>query len=113
MPLVLSTLLVGFIALAAAFLAAAWQSPSRAKWLGIASIAAAAPFFFWLGSFAEQFGAGQCYSNAIASVANSVEHTTAPADLAKQIRDLPMHGYETSCPEVEKAAKSLPNAKTP
>lgn len=114
MPVLLfPTLLIGYLVLATAFTVAAWKVPPRAKWLGLASIGAAAPFFLWLGSFAEQFGAGQCYSRTVAMIANSVEHTNAPAELAKQIRSLPMHGYETSCAEVETAARELPNAKAP
>ena len=111
--LLLPALLIGYVVFAALFISATWKSPARAKWLGLASIAAAAPFFMWLGSFAEQFGAGQCYSNTFGMIANAVESTSAPADLGQQIRALPMHGYETNCSEVEAAAKTLPNAKAP
>ena len=111
--LLLPALLIGYVVLAALFVAATWKSPARAKWLGLASIAAAAPLFLWIGSFAEQFGAGQCYSSAIGMIANAVENSNSPAELGKQIRALPLRGYETSCSEVESAAKALPNAKAP
>ena len=65
--------LVGYLALAVAFIAVAWKAPVCSKWLGLASIAAVAPFFLWLGSFAEQFDAGQCYSRALGMIATSVE----------------------------------------
>lgn len=111
--LLLLALLIGYVGLAILFVVVAWQSPARAKWFGLASIAAAAPFFLWLGSFAEKFDAGQCYSSAVTMIANAVEHTGAPAELGKQIRSLPMRGYETSCAEVKSAAKGLPHAKAP
>ncbi len=111
--LLLPALLIGYVALSALFTAAVWQASARAKWLGLAALAASAPLFFWLGSFAEQFGAGQCYSNAMSMIASAVEHTNEPAELAKQLRKLPLHGYETSCSEVEAAAKGLPNANAP
>jgi hypothetical protein len=108
---VLPALIIGYIALGVAFVIMAWQSPFRAKWLGLAAIGLAAPFFLWLGIFTEQFGAGQCYSNAIGMIANAVERTDAPVELAKRIRALPMHGYETNCLEVEAAVRELPHAK--
>jgi hypothetical protein len=113
MAAMLPFLLIGYIALAVAFIAVAWKAPARSKWLGLASIAAAAPFFLWLGSFAEPFDAGQCYSRALGMIATSVERTDAPAELGQRIRSLPLHGYETSCAEVEAAARELPNAKAP
>lgn len=111
--LLLLTLFVGYIAFAIAFVVIAWKSPPRAKWGGLAAIAAAAPFFIWLGAFGEQFGAGQCYSNTFSMIGNAVERTDAPVVLAKKIRALPFHGYETNCTEVEAAAKELPNASAP
>lgn len=107
----LSVLIIGYVALGIAFVTVAWRATPGAKWLGLAAIAAAAPFFFWMGSFAEQFGAGQCYSSVVGMIANAIERTDAPAELGKKIRGLPMRGYETSCSEVEMAAQGLPNAK--
>lgn len=106
-------LLIGYIVMVGIFLATVWGSTRRAKWLGIATITAAAPFFYWLGAFSEQFGAGQCYSNAINMIANAVEATDSPQALSKQIRDLPTHGYETVCSQVEEASRKLPNAGMP
>lgn len=111
--LLLLVLVAGVLLLAAAFLAAMMGPPRRAKWLGLATIAASAPFFFWLGTFAERFGAGQCYSSAMGLVANAVDATDSPEDLAKRLRALPMRGYETYCPEVEAAARQLPSAGSP
>ena len=111
--MLLLVLPIGFFVLALLFIAAVWTAPRRTKWLGIATIAAAAPFFFWLGAFSEQFGAGQCYSNAMGMIANAVEQTGSPQELSKKIRDLPMHGYETVCSDVEAAAAGLPNAGAP
>ncbi|WP_144898055.1 hypothetical protein [Luteimonas cucumeris] len=111
--LLLLVLPIGFFVLALLFIVAVWTAPRRAKWLGLATIAAAAPFFFWLGAFSEQFGAGQCYSNAIGMIANAVEQTDSPSDLAEKLRALPLHGYETSCPQVEAAARQLPNVGAP
>lgn len=52
---------------------------------------------------------GQCYSTVMGSVATSVEQTSSPKDLAARIRELPMHGYETVCDDVERAARRLPD----
>jgi hypothetical protein len=109
----LFALLIGYIIMAAVFLGAAWGANRRAKWLGLAVLAASAPFFFWAGSFAEQFGAGQCYSNAVGMIANAVERTDSPRQLAQDLRALPMHGYETSCSEVETATSRLKNSVAP
>lgn len=111
--LLIFTLFIGYLAFAIAFVLIAWRSPARAKWGGLAAIAAAAPFFIWLGAFGEQFGAGQCYSKTFSMIGNAVERTDAPVELAKKIRALPFRGYETSCSEVEAAAKDLPNASAP
>jgi hypothetical protein len=105
--------LIAYLGLAAMFMLAAWNTNSRAKWLGLAAIAAAAPGLFWMGAFAEQFGAGQCYTAAVHMIANAVERTDSPKILAEKIRVLPMHGYETFCSEVEAAARALPNATAP
>ena len=111
--LLLLALLIGCVVMAAAFLVAAWKAPRTAKWFGFLAIVISAPFFYWLGAFSEQFGAGQCYSNAMNMVANAVERTGTPQKLAEQLRTLPMRGYETNCSEVEAAAKKLPNAGAP
>ncbi|HLO94888.1 MAG TPA: hypothetical protein VK195_11260 [Burkholderiaceae bacterium] len=108
--LLINVLLIGYVALAAAFTTLAWRAPVRAKWLGLAAIAAAAPFFAWLGAFSEQFGAGQCYSGVMNKVANAVEHADSSAAVAEQIRALPLRGYETDCAEVDAAARRLPHA---
>jgi hypothetical protein len=82
----------------------------RARWLGLATLLAAAPFFVWIGSFGEQFETGQCYSRVNEYVARAVERTDAPQALAEKIEALPFRGYETACSEVEAAARELPNA---
>lgn len=103
-------LLIGFCVMAVVFLLASRGVSRRGAWLGLAAIVLAAPFFFWLGAFSEQFTAGQCYSSAIHSIANAVAATDDPAALAGKIRALPLHGYETSCVQVEAAAVKLPHA---
>ena len=105
--------LVGYVVMAAVFLLATTGSPRRIKWLGLAAIVASAPFFYWLGSFSEQATSGLCYSAVVEGIGNSVEQTNSPKTLAKQIRELPMRGYETSCPEVEQAARQLPGQNAP
>ncbi len=105
-------LLAGYLIFAAIFLGLDWRSTRHAKWGGLAAIAAAAPVFFWLGAFGEQFGAGLCYSEVVHAIAGAVEASQDPGATARQIRDLPMHGYETSCAEVEAAARKLPGAGT-
>ena len=111
--LLLPLALTGYVVLSVAFLIAARQASLRARLLGIAAIAAAAPFFLVLGIFFEQFGSGQCYSRSIAMIANAVEKTQAPVELAQRLRALPLHGYETVCSEVEAASEKLPNARAP
>lgn len=108
--LLLFVLLIGFCVMAAVFLLASRGVNRRGAWLGLAAIVLAAPFFFWLGAFSEQFTAGQCYTATIHSIANAVAATDDPAGLAGQIRALPLHGYETSCPQVKAAAVKLPHA---
>ncbi|KGM51234.1 hypothetical protein N800_13610 [Lysobacter daejeonensis GH1-9] len=109
----LLALLIGFGAMAVIFLLAARGLTKRSKWLGLAAIVLAAPFFFWLGAFSEQFTSGQCYSRSIHLIANAVAGTDAPGRLAEQIRELPLYGYETVCSEVEVASAGLPNAGAP
>lgn len=113
MTVLLPVALIGYVVLAVVFVVVAWKSPPRAKWLGLAAITTAAPFFVWLGSFAEQFGAGLCYSSTVALIAKSVERTKSPVELGQAIRSLPMHGYETNCAKVEAAAKELPHTNAP
>jgi 4-amino-4-deoxy-L-arabinose transferase-like glycosyltransferase len=109
----LLVLVVGFGVMALIFLLAARGLTKKSKWLGLAAIIFAAPFFFWLGAFSEQFTSGQCYSRSIHLIANAVARTDAPAGLAEQIRSLPLYGYETVCSEVEVASEKLPNAGAP
>ncbi len=111
--LLINILLIGYAALAAAFITMAWRAPANAKWLGLAALAAAAPFFAWLGAFSERFAAGQCYSGVMDRIANAVEHAESPAALAERIRSLPMRGYETDCAEVEAASRQLPHVSAP
>lgn len=106
-------LLVGYLVVLAGFLAAVTGAPRRAKVFGVIAILLGGPVFFWLGSFSEQFTTGQCYSSAIGSIANSVAATREPAVLAGKIRELPLRGYETSCSEVEQAARRLPHGVAP
>lgn len=102
-----------YLALAGAFFVATRGAPKLARWMGLAAIASAAPFFIWWGAFAEQFTAGQCYSHVIESVATSVENSRTPSELAREIRSLPMRGYETNCTEVEQAAEHLSSRNAP
>lgn len=106
----LLALLVGFGVMVLIFLLAGRGLTQQSKWLGLAAIALAAPFFFWLGAFSEQFTSGQCYSRSIHLIADAVAKTGTPERLAEQIRSLPLHGYETVCSEVEVASEALPNA---
>jgi hypothetical protein len=103
--------LFGYVVLAALFLlVTASRMGGRAKWLGLAAILAAAPFFVWLGKFGEQFATGQCYSGVNEYVARAVARTDTPQALAERIKALPFRGYETDCSAVEAAARELPNA---
>ena len=111
--LLIVVLVAGFVVLALTLLTAMSGVPRRIKWLSLGTIAVAAPLFYWSGVFSESFVAGQCYSNAMGMVAQSVERTSNPQQLAAQIRALPMHGYETVCSDVEKAAGELPNVVAP
>ena len=109
----LIVLSLGFFALSALFIAVAWKSTRQRLALGVLTLALSAPFFYWLGLFAEQFSSGLCYSNAINSITNAVEATDSPKILADQIRALPLDGYETNCEDLEDAAEELPNAGAP
>jgi len=114
--MLLPTLFAGVIAyvvLAAAFLIAARKTNTRSKLLGLAALAAAAPGFFWFGSFERQLSSGQCYSEVVHLIADAVDKTTSPRLLAQEIRGLPLYGYETECSEVETASRALPNAIGP
>ena len=112
LPLLIAGLFA-YLILAAAFVIAARKANIRAKLLGLAALAAAAPGFAWFGAFGEQFGSGQCYSEVVHLIANAVERTTSPRLLAQEIRALPVYGYETACSEVEAASRELPNAIAP
>ena len=105
--------LVAYLVLAAMFTLAAAGTNRRARWLGLAALAAAAPGFLWMGAFAEKFDSGQCYSSVINVIANAVKETDNPKSLAEKIQALPMRGYETLCSEVEAAAHELPKRKAP
>lgn len=109
----LLVLLIGFGVMMLIFLLAGRGLTQKSKWLGLAAIILAAPFFFWLGVFSEQFTSGQCYSRSIVSIANAVSRTNTPVRLAEQIRSLPLYGYETVCSDVEAASEGLPNAGAP
>lgn len=103
--------LIVYLVLAGMFILAAWGTSFRAKWLGLAALAAGAPGFVWMGWFAEKFDSGQCYSEVIHTISNAVERADdSPRALAAKIRKLPVHGYETVCSEVEAAAHALPHA---
>ena len=105
--------LVAYLILAALFILAAAGTNRRARWLGLAALAAAAPGFLWMGAFAEKFDAGQCYSSIVNMIASAVKETDNAKSLAEKIRALPMRGYETRCSEVEAAALELPKRKAP
>lgn len=104
----LLALLGGYVVMSAIFVGVARRSEPRVKWLGIAIIALAAPFFFWLGAFTGEFGAGQCYSEVIGRIATAADASEGSASLGAAIRALPMQGYETVCGEVERASRTLP-----
>ena len=104
---------LGFFAISALFIAISRKSTKQRWALGVLTLALSAPFFYWLGLFAEQFSAGLCYSSAINSITNAVEATDSPKELAGQIRALPLAGYETNCQALEAAARELPNAGAP
>jgi hypothetical protein len=87
--------------------------PTAAVGLGFVFLFLSAPVFFVIGGFAGRFNDGICYSSSMYMIANAVEQTHSPVQLAEQIRALPMHGYETDCAEVEFAAAELPNAVVP
>jgi hypothetical protein len=112
LPLLLAAL-IAYVVFAGLFVAAASGTNRRAKWLGLAALAAAAPVFSWFGAFSEQFESGQCYTQAITMIARAIENTDVPKALAEKVRTLPLHGYETNCSEVEAAAHELPNAAAP
>ena len=109
----LLVLLVGFVVTASTFLLMARGLNRKSKWLGLAAIAFAAPFFFWIGAFSEQFTSGQCYSRSIGMIASAVAKTDSPIDLSEKIKALPLYGYETVCSEVEAATERLPNSGAP
>ena len=106
-------LLTGFVVMALIFLLAGRGLTRKSKWLGLLAIALAAPFFFWLGAFSEQFTSGQCYSRSIAMIASAVAKTDSPVTLSEQIKILPLYGYETVCSDVEAASEELPYASAP
>jgi hypothetical protein len=106
----LLVLLIGFGVMALVFLLAGKGLNRKSKWLGVTALALAAPFFYWLGVFSEQFVSGQCYSRSIHLVSDAVASTDSPSLLAEDIRALPLHGYETVCSDVEAAAGKLPGA---
>jgi hypothetical protein len=84
----LVTSLVAYLVLAAMFTLAAAGTNRRAKWLGLAALAVAAPGFVWMGAFAEKFDSGQCYGSVINVIANAVKETDNPKSLAEKIRAL-------------------------
>jgi 4-amino-4-deoxy-L-arabinose transferase-like glycosyltransferase len=110
---VLMFLLIGFAVISVVFLLAARGWTRNSKWPGLVAIALAAPFFFWLGAFSEQFTSGQCYSRSISNIANAVSKTESPVVLSQKIRSLPLSGYETVCADVEKESEKLPNVVAP
>lgn len=113
MAYLLLVFVAGFIIMSLAFLLLGKGLTRPSKWLGVIALAFAAPFFYWLGLFSEQFSAGLCYSDSIHKIANAVQMTDSPGKLAEQIRGLPLHGYETVCSEVQTAASQLPHADAP
>ena len=104
---------LGFFAIAALFIGISWKSTKQRWAFGVLTLALSAPFFYWLGMFAEQFSSGLCYSSAISSITNAIEATDSPKELADQVRALPLAGYETNCQDLEVAASKLPNAGAP
>jgi|SRR5262245_2450705 len=109
----LVTSLVAYLILALMFTLAAAGGNRRARWLGLAALAAAGPVFLWMGAFGEKFGSGQCYSRVIDVIASAVKETGDPTSMAEKIRALPLRGYETVCSEVEAAAHELTKRKAP
>lgn len=109
----LIVLFLGFCVMVLVFLLAASGLIQKSKWLGLAAIVLAAPFFFWLGAFSEQFTSDQCYSRSIGLIASAVTTTETPAELAEQIKSLLLYGYETVCSEVEAAPEKLLSVGAP
>lgn len=74
--------------------------------LGVAAIISSAPFFVSIGMFLGSFNDGICYSGAIHElgelsifIANS-KNSEYLDKYQKFLKSLPLHGYETSCDEV-------------
>lgn len=111
--LFLLVLLVGFSVASLAFLLVAQGLTKKSKWLGMAAMVLAAPFFFWLGVLSERSISGQCYSRSVHLIADAIAKTQSPASLAERVRSLPLYGYETVCADVEVAAEHLSNASAP
>jgi hypothetical protein len=109
-PMLLVTSLVAYFSLAAAFLTVTVSAPRRSRWLGLVAILAGIPVFYWAGAFGDEFYSGQCYTQVIHDIASAVEKTNDTATLAKQIKGLPVSGYETVCSSVMSAADRLPGA---
>ena len=102
-----------YLGFCAIFVAAASSDRKVGRWIGFGILTLAVPVSFYLGGAVTNFSDGQCYSGAFRAIANSVEATQAPKELAKSIRELPLNGYETECHEVEAAALALPNSHAP
>jgi hypothetical protein len=109
-PGLLVTSLVSYFALAAAFLTLTASAPRRSRWLGLLAILAGIPVFYWSGEFSDQFYSGQCYTQVIQDIASAVEKTKDTATLARQLKGLPVSGYETDCSRVMSAADRLAGA---
>jgi len=114
----LFVLLIGYGVMAVGFLLAAMGSTKKSKWSGLVAIAFAAPFFFWLGASSERVITGECYFFSIGMIADAVDKTDDPASLARQIRLLSLHSYNTVCSQAESgrlgaALEKPPNAGAP
>jgi hypothetical protein len=74
--------------------------------LGFSAIVSSAPFFINVGMFLGSFNDGMCYSRTIhdlneLSIFISNQKNSEHLDrYQKFLKSLPLHGYETSCDEV-------------
>lgn len=81
--------------------------------LGFAAIVSSAPFFIGLGMFFGRFSDGICYSSAIQSLGELsvfITNSKNPEYLdryQKFLNSLPLHGYETSCDEVNETIEKF------
>ncbi len=91
------------VALAFSGLFVGWSLLERKKssprlWLGFIATAISLPVAYFLGVFLSSFSDNLCYSEVI--------HALVERRSESQLQPLPLHGYETSCPQVLAAVKA-------